>query len=144
MLVGWANNFALIWRISQLLSWAVYLALEMAYILRAPKGQHESWWCPKTRAREKKISKKNTLISSRVFLAEGWSGIASFPIFVGPGLLGIGPGLPGSQFLWVWDCSGLGRDCQDPNFCESRIGRDWSGIARIPVFVGPGLLGVGP
>ena len=70
MLIGSANNFALIWRISQLLSWAVYLALDLAYILWAQKGQHESWWCPKTRANKKTITKKILLISSRVSLTE--------------------------------------------------------------------------
>ena len=73
MLAGLANIFALIWRISQLLSWPVYLALDLAYILWAQKGQHESWWCPKTRA-TKKIIKKNILISSRVSHADAWPG----------------------------------------------------------------------
>jgi hypothetical protein len=73
MLMGSANHFALIWHISQLLIWAVYLALDLAYILWAQKGQHESWWCPKTRAKKKQITQKIILISSRVSLPERWS-----------------------------------------------------------------------
>ena len=39
------------------------------------------------------------LLGCRSGIARDWSGIARIPIFVDLGLLGIGPGLPGSQFL---------------------------------------------
>ena len=50
------------------------MALDLAYILWAQKGQHESWWCPKTRAKKNKITKKIILISSRVSHADAWPG----------------------------------------------------------------------
>ena len=55
-----AINLALIWRIIQLLILGVYLGLDLAYILQAQKGQHESWWCPKKHAKNIKILKKKT------------------------------------------------------------------------------------
>jgi len=64
-----AINLALIWRIIQLLILGVHLGLDLAYILRAQKGQHESWWCPKNLARKIKILKKHMLICSGVFRA---------------------------------------------------------------------------
>jgi RNA polymerase subunit RPABC4/transcription elongation factor Spt4 len=70
--------------------------------------------------------------------------IACVPIFTGPGLAGIAPGLPKPQFLQVRDCSGLVRDCPCPNIYRSGIARDWSGIAHVPIFTGPGLLGIAP
>ena len=77
-------------------------------------------------------------------IARDCSGIANVPIFAGPGLLGIAPGLQMSQFLQVRDCSGLVRDCKCPNFCRSGIARDGSGIASVPIFAGPGLPGIAP
>jgi hypothetical protein len=73
-------------------------------------------------------------------IAPDGSGIACVPIFTGPGLLMMAPGLPTSQFLQVRDWSGLVRDCSCPNIYRSGIGRDWSGIAQVPIFTGPGLL----
>ena len=65
-------------------------------------------------------------------IARDWSGIGHTPLFAGPGLLGTGPEWAIPQFLQVWGCSGLARDCPYPNFCKSGIARDWPRIGDWP------------
>jgi len=65
-------------------------------------------------------------------------------VFTGSGLLMMAPGLPGSQYLQVLDCSGLLQDCPCPSFLQVRDAHNGSGIAHVPIFTGPGLLRMAP
>ena len=49
-----------------------------------------------------------------------------------------------SQYLQVRDCSGWLLDCPSPTFYRFRIVHDGSEIAHVPIFTGPGLLGIAP
>jgi len=80
-----------------------------------------------------------------LYLRSPRKSLAHVSIFTGLGLLLMAPVL---RVSLCFPISGLLimalQDCPYPKFYRSGIARDCSGIANVPIFVCPGLLGIAP